>query len=171
MKSVKLISLGIAMLISFVNTAQENKIFSLYAMKPYKPQKILYLLNGKKVNSDFVSNIDENTIEKVDIEKGFKVFLKYFTFKSAVLSIKTKPINKRIVINKTLTNQTYKKIGQPLFVVNGEIKSRLYIKKIRSELIDSIKIIKDSMAIKRYGEKGKFGVILIKIKSQSTRVN
>jgi TonB-dependent Receptor Plug Domain len=109
MKNLKIISLGIAMLISFVAIGQDIKV-----KEPVK------------------------------------------------LKTTTKNIS---TLNRTSHIYTYKKKNhKPLVIIDGKIKSLKYIKKIKPENIESVEVIKDSASIKKYGRKGKFGVILIKIK-------
>ena len=55
---------------------------------------------------------------------------------------------------------------QPLIVENGIISPELKMKDIDPETIESIKVLKDEMAITKYGEKGKNGVLEITLKKE-----
>ncbi len=52
----------------------------------------------------------------------------------------------------------------PLYYVDGKEISEEEMKKIEADKMESIDVLKDSSAIKKYGEKGKSGVVEIKMK-------
>jgi TonB family protein len=54
--------------------------------------------------------------------------------------------------------------NDPLYVINGVIKNHSSMEKINPDDIESIQVLKDEAAIKKYGEKGKNGVIEITLK-------
>ena len=54
----------------------------------------------------------------------------------------------------------------PLIIINDLVIEKVAIAKINPDHIISIEIVKDAAAIEIYGDKGKFGVIIIKAKPQ-----
>ena len=56
------------------------------------------------------------------------------------------------------------KVEKPLFVVDDKIIGNDDISKIKPNDIESVTVLKDESATKIYGEKGKNGVVIIKMK-------
>ncbi len=54
----------------------------------------------------------------------------------------------------------------PLYIVEGKEVTEEYIRDLKPEDVDSITVLKDKSAIEKYGEKGKNGVIEIKLKKK-----
>lgn len=71
-----------------------------------------------------------------------------------------------------MTNAYYKKMGQdtdnPLIIVDGKIMkdNNKSVKSMDANSIESIHILKDSTAVKKYGEEGSAGVIIITSKDE-----
>lgn len=59
----------------------------------------------------------------------------------------------------------------PLYVFNGKIISEAEMKKINPDDIKSVNVLKDKMAIDKYGDKGKNGVVEINSKTDNTNLN
>jgi TonB-dependent SusC/RagA subfamily outer membrane receptor len=59
---------------------------------------------------------------------------------------------------------TDKNDEKPLFVLDGKIISEDQLKNIKPDDIKSIEVLKDESAKAVYGEKGKNGVVIIKLK-------
>jgi TonB-dependent SusC/RagA subfamily outer membrane receptor len=66
------------------------------------------------------------------------------------------------IVFKGTTCYTFKRIGNPLVLLNGKKVSKAKLKRLRAENVDSIRILKDASAILPYGKRGQYGVILIK---------
>jgi hypothetical protein len=60
--------------------------------------------------------------------------------------------------------QAQPKKDNPLYVVNGEVKTKVYVGTIAPEDIEKIDVLKDKNAIDKYGEAGKNGVVEITLK-------
>jgi TonB-dependent SusC/RagA subfamily outer membrane receptor len=58
---------------------------------------------------------------------------------------------------------------QPLIIVDS-IESDFYNMKIKPERIESIDVLKDSASVASYGEKAKYGVVIIRIKKGTEAV-
>ena len=63
-----------------------------------------------------------------------------------------------------LTNSTFLNGNAPLIFVDGKKISHDEMRKINPSTIESINVLKDKLATEKYGEEGKNGVILIKLK-------
>ncbi|WP_455601480.1 TonB family protein [Bacteroides rodentium] len=55
-------------------------------------------------------------------------------------------------------------IGMPLYIVDGKEATSAILSALKPESISSMEVLKDKSATERYGEKGKYGVILINLK-------
>ena len=71
------------------------------------------------------------------------------------------PNQSNIIIGKIASYKTEK---QPLYVLDGKIISEEEFRKINSKKIKNIMIYKDKKAIELYGNKAKYGVIVITLK-------
>ncbi|MDJ1504081.1 M56 family metallopeptidase [Xanthocytophaga agilis] len=133
----------------------------------------LYIVDGKKVTSTDVKKIDQSTIEAIDVLKGQKAIDNYgeegkngvviITLKhgngskeDSGIDIRVKPSN--------LSNQNEK--NPPLYIVNGKQITKEEMKKIDPETIESINVLKDENATKKYGDKGKNGVVEVNLKKK-----
>lgn len=54
----------------------------------------------------------------------------------------------------------------PLYIVEGKETTEQFIRDLKPEDVDSITVLKDKSAVDKYGEKGKNGVIEIKLKEK-----
>jgi len=159
-----------------VYQSKSSKEKSITVTAP-QDKKILTILNGKKLPLGFdINTISPETIEHVNVLKGENATRKYgIEGKNGVIEISTKSrtdqseLDDTIKIVKTASGDKklnitpkYKDI---LVVVNGEIKSKDFsTDAIDPESIKSVLILKDKTAIKKYGERGKNGVIVITLK-------
>lgn len=62
--------------------------------------------------------------------------------------------------------QPYKEVHKPLYVLDGKIISEKKFKKIDSNTIESVNVLKDKAAITIYGVKAKYGAIIINSKKK-----
>ncbi|WP_034889990.1 M56 family metallopeptidase [Gillisia sp. Hel_I_29] len=161
-----------------VYQSKSSKEKSITVTAP-QDKKILTILNGKKLPLGFdINTISPETIEYVNVLKGDNATHKYGNEgKYGVIEISTKSrtdqseLDDTIKIVKTASGDKklnitpkYKDI---LVVVNGEIKSKDFsTDAIDPENIKSVYILKDRTAIKKYGERGKNGVIVITLKEK-----
>ena len=63
-----------------------------------------------------------------------------------------------------LTNSTFLNGNPPLILVDGKKITHDEMSKINKNTIESINVLKDAIAVNKYGDEGKNGVILIKLK-------
>lgn len=79
----------------------------------------------------------------------------------------TKSLNAEFTFTEADYKKNYLKSNinkQPIYVVDGKITSAASFKNINTDNIESIHVLKGKLAVNKYGDKGKNGVILIKMK-------
>ena len=120
----------------------------------------LIILDGKIMDID-VNTIPMETVESVNVLPGKEATVKYgVTGKDGVILITTKKGGVQVTDvppppppppPSGLTNH-------PLIILNGKV-SDIDLNKLNPNTIDTIKVLKDEVAIKKYGEIGKDGVL------------
>jgi bla regulator protein blaR1 len=145
----------------------------------------IYFLNGKVITSDKFDNIDTNTIKSVSVIKG-KATDKYGEkAKNGVILIttkkrgKNKPKKLKFMVERFGDNDDIdasefndkfvfntKDGTPPLFVIDGKVIKDDSLKNINPNNIKSIIVLKGIKAIKKYGRKGRNGVVEIYTKKK-----
>jgi TonB-dependent SusC/RagA subfamily outer membrane receptor len=111
------------------------------------PDNLIYVINGKISTKFEMENIRPDQIAAVDILKGDAAVALYGeNAKEGVVQIKLKSE------------------AQPLIVIDGEISTKETMDKLKPEQIEAIDVLKGEKATAAYGEKGKNGVIMIRVK-------
>jgi len=118
-------------------------------------KKRIIMLNKKQSNQ-------RNLIKYTAILPILMGFVVLFNIKT-IAQIKAKPLN-NINTENLLDNIDIK---NPLYIVNGTELTELP-KFFKKESIETINVYKDQSAIKKYGEKGKNGVVVIALKDGVT---
>lgn len=148
----------------------------------------LYVVDGIRQKRGNLNEIDPKTIASIDVLKGEAATKLYGEdAKNGVVIISTKTpdskenltwtekTDKQIVINRknidtTIVKNTIViksksvKDADPLFVIDGKVMKKFDATSVDAENIKSMSVLKDEIAIKKYGEKGKNGVIEITLK-------
>lgn len=126
-------------------------------------ENTLICVEGKQITPLELNNINPATISSINILKGEKIGdIIEAKGKTAVINVTLKPANLAEVV---VTG--YKKTN-PLYVIDGEIKDEKFdLNSISHNYIERVDILKDKMAIEKYGEKGKNGVVEIKTKNNN----
>ncbi|WP_028298266.1 M56 family metallopeptidase [Olivibacter sitiensis] len=156
-------------------------------------------LNGEYIGtgSKHLEDMDPSEIQSINVLKGssaIKVYgpkayqgaIEITTKKQRILadsSSTTKPDTAKIRLRQlTYTPQkpidaslkieriTYSEEG-PLFVIDDVVQEKEYFRNINPNDILSIDVLKDSPAVARYGEKGKNGVVSIKLRKEDDKAN
>ncbi|MDP2335341.1 MAG: TonB family protein, partial [Bacteroidota bacterium] len=137
---------------------------------------VLVIIDGKESTKAEMTGINPDKIEKIDVLKNQKSIEKYGEKgKYGVIEITLK------TDDKTTASQTFKvqtnsplKFGnadgsgkQPLIVIDGVVDKNQNANNIPPENIESISVLKGESATKKYGEKGKNGILEIKTKKVS----
>lgn len=111
------------------------------------PDNLIYVINGKISTKFEMENIKPDQIASVDVLKGNSAIALYGeNAKDGVIQIKLK-------------NE-----AQPLYVIDGEISTKEAMDNLKPEQIEAIDVLKGEKATAAYGEKGKNGVIMIRVK-------
>ncbi|MBS1668875.1 MAG: TonB-dependent receptor plug domain-containing protein [Bacteroidetes bacterium] len=136
-------------------------------------KKVLVVIDSVQVPKgiDWATIINPAAIKSMSVYKGKSAMEKYGQKgKDGVIEITTKELdnNSEILLNGNSDKITVTGIGMAgdkkvLTLVNGvEVKD---MSNVNPSQIKSVKVLKDSIAVKQYGDRGKNGVILIETKS------
>lgn len=144
----------------------------------------LIVIDGAITENKKLEDINPNTIQSMSVWKGEKAIKKYGekgkdgviefilkkipeTDKSSELKVVGYANNQNITENKNsgVKMRSTGTAGTPLIVVDGNISSKK-VEDIDPETIQSINVLKGEMATKKYGSKGKDGVLEITLKKQ-----
>ena len=130
--------------------------------------KPLYVIDGV-VDSTFAKSISIESIESVNVIKDIAAAVALYGDKAqnGVILITLKK-GKQEENNKQIFRITGTKgiNGSPLVVIDGVIDENKNMDSINPESVQSINILKDKEAIKKYGEKAKNGVIEVTLKQK-----
>jgi len=72
------------------------------------------------------------------------------------------PVQPTVVVSRF----AFDSLHAPLYIVDGVEKTREELNKIAPANIETINVYKDAGSLKKYGEKGKYGVVLVTMKKQ-----
>lgn len=117
----------------------------------YQKNKPLILLNDKELTDQQMNAIDPNTIASINVLKDESDTKKYGE----------KGKNGVIIIHLKEDLDTH---AQPLYILDGEEIDKSVMEAISPDSIESVEVLKNDAAIKKYGAKGKNGVIIITTK-------
>ncbi len=132
----------------------------------------LYVIDGKKQSNDSAYELTPDDIASITVYKGMKAVSLYGQeAKDGVVIIVTKAFEKQFADEpKSKSENKFELNGnataEPLVIVNGKEISNDEFKSIKPEDIESIKVLKGPESSKEYGEKGKNGVIQVKLKDK-----
>lgn len=152
---------------------------------------ILVAVNGELMKKGYdINKIDVNTIERMNVLKGESAIAEYGDYAKdvdGVIEIETKDYNVIRILGKAATispsGDSAVLVGNPrikvrgssayavkLYVVDGIEFGPAEFEKLNIEpgRIESITVLKGESATKLYGEKGREGVIIIKLKKETT---
>jgi len=143
----------------------------------------LVIVNGKE-DSLFLKSYDPTTIASITVLKDASAASLYGEkAKNGVIIIAlkngSKTVKDSIILKEHKADSTQVKYREkilkarnvlemephPLYVIDGEISKNTDISSIPPEIIQSMTILKGADAVKKYGEKGKNGVIEIILKN------
>lgn len=128
----------------------------------------LYLLDGKEIDAAEMKDLDANSIKEINVLKGENAINKYGEKgKNGVIEIKTKTKDQQSASKEKVIIKANNKTS-PIYYVNGKAVTNEDFNKIAPDKIESITVLKGDNAIKKYGEKGKNGVVEILMKKPVT---
>ncbi len=127
------------------------------ALDNYK--EALFIIDGKESNYKKVQKLNPEQIQYVGIIKDPEHTAEYGEKgRNGVIKIALKSETGKIWSGN-------RQDPPPLYLINGEKKSAEEVQKLDPEQIESINILKDKKATDEYGEKGKNGVVIIRLKN------
>ena len=130
-------------------------------------------IDGKKYDRHILDLLDPERIESVSIIKGEKAKEKYDA--EAVILVKTK-IKSYLIPqkdnlgandNKGIYIRNYHGSPNPIIFIDGKLVDQETLAILNPDSIQSISVLKDETALKKYGTRS--GVILIKTKKASNK--
>lgn len=120
----------------------------------------LIYVDGKVVTPESLNLIAPEKIQSINLIKGERLDdIMDAKGKKAVINVTLKPENlKEVVV-------TGNKKPEPLYVIDGAIKDENFnLNNISPDVIEKIDVLKGKSAIEKYGEKGRNGVMEIRLK-------
>ncbi len=127
-----------------------------------KNKDAVYIVDGKEVKSKKIKDLDTDKITSVSVVKGEAAIKKYGKKgKDGVIEISTK--DGMSTSNIRFSNGDSEKA---LLVIDGKVVKNKKLKDIDVDTIKSITVLKGESATKKYGKKGKDGVIEITLKKE-----
>ncbi len=145
------------------------------------PKDPVYFVDGKEITKEEMKLISPNSIKSINVLTGENAVGVYGEkAKNGVVQIIKKDIKTTAVkpfdsdeVASVPAMVTFKKsVGttqNPIYLVDGKETDVSEMKNIPPGNIESINVIKGEAASKKYGEKGKSGVIEITLKQERTR--
>jgi hypothetical protein len=126
---------------------------------PPLPKDAVYIVDGKTVSIAMVKSIDPAAIKSINVLKGESATARYGDkSKNGVVEINlVRDENIPVHLNTESSNDQL----PPLYFIDGKESSSSDLKAISPNNIQSINVIKGESAEKKYGTKGKNGVIEI----------
>ena len=130
----------------------------------------LYLVDGEIKDKKFVDALQPENIASINVLKGASAIIKYGNkAKNGAVEIFLKtnadeiPVDAREQPGGKSKNFNHNSISpEPLYVLDGKPLAKNFdLEIINPKEIDSIVVLKDEKSIKKYGEKGKHGVVKI----------
>ena len=138
--------------ISIGNTTSNSKtIFAISNTNDGKPDKIYTTTNS---NSNFYVTTDTNVETEIETEVETEVDV-------IKLNEENSKNNKtKIIISKTNNNE-------PIHIINGKVVKKNEIEELEVENINKVEVLKGDDAVKKYGNKGKDGVVMVTTKDKN----
>ncbi len=148
---------------------KESKQTAKAANAPEIPSNVVYVLNGAIITKADMDKLDPNNIKSVNVLKDDEFAKSIYGVKGAqaavIITTKDYQPKNSIEINTSNANA-------PLYVVNGNImRADAVHKSIPAEDVLSMTVLKGEDAIKKYGDKGKNGVIELTTKNKNVNEN
>ncbi|WP_190246212.1 M56 family metallopeptidase [Gelidibacter gilvus] len=157
-----------------INVKKSNSETGIFKNSETSP---LVIFDGKEINNDEMEDIHPNSIAHIEVLKdnsATKVYGKKGENGVILITSKkdgfSKTKNEEIIIIIEDENQKSSSTSnngiRPLYILDGKEISKEEMETIDSNNIESVDVLKNEASTKKYGEKGKNGVILITTKKQ-----
>lgn len=142
-----------------------NGVVEITTKNNIKTDNPLFIVNGKMMSTGFdAKDLDPSTFKSISISKDKNLLLKQYgdKAKNGVVNITTKPKS-----GITLYGKEAVSAKKPLIIIDGKHMPAYYnLHGLKVESIESMNVLKGTSAKNTYGEKGKNGVIVIKLKKK-----
>lgn len=126
------------------------------------------MLDGKEIDAAAMKKLDANAIKSINVLKGENATDKYGEKgKNGAVEIEMKTKDEQSVSKEKIVIKAANK-KSPIFYVDGKAVTHEELNKIAADEIESMTVLKGDNAIKKYGEKGKDGVVEISMKKPVT---
>lgn len=159
-------TMKITMLADTVKSGTSSKIMVPPTLDPAAVIRGIDAANPPLIYLDGVV-IDKNRMDQVDLDSIASVKVMNLSSPGGI-------VRKDGVVMFTTKAKARKGIdlsNPPLFFLDGKLIDIKIARQIKSDQIASFTILKDEQAIDLYGEKGKYGVILINSKANTSKVD
>ncbi|MDO4229535.1 MAG: TonB-dependent receptor plug domain-containing protein [Capnocytophaga sp.] len=125
----------------------------------------LYVIDGKEVVSNELRKFSPDNIESVNVLKSSEATKKYGEKgKNGVVEIQTKGKIGEIIAKKVSEDEKGGELSEALIIIDGKESDHATLSQIDPKNIETVSVLKDLKATETYGEKGKNGVVLVKMK-------
>lgn len=131
----------------------------------------LVIVDGKKIPFEDIQKLLPDEIASIDVLKGNSAVDFYGEEgKNGVLLITMKKNESedttKVAVNKIVVHsQEPFDLNDPLYIIDGKkMGSDFKVNSIKPDQIQSISVLKDASAMRKYGEEGKNGVVIIELK-------
>ena len=176
-------------LMAYSNSLKTNKIGNRAIVLSGFKGDIIYYLDGKEISQQELKELSPNDIESVTVLKGKEAtLLRGVKANHDVVRIKSKKNSSWTVSSKRnnvlfatkdtiyvnekpniLEKMQKSYEQQPLYIVDGKEITQKELALINEQNIESVSVLKGNHAIKKHGDKGKNGVVLIKMKNNNSK--
>lgn len=137
-----------------VISGDDNEVIEILIDEDDEHEVKKIIVNGKKVN---VVEGKENIVVK---GKAKNVWISDDNVETDVIILKNGYDKKNVFISNDGDKN-------PLFIIDGKEVTKDQFVDLKSDSIESVKVLKDKSAIEKYGDKAKDGVIIIKTKKKN----
>jgi len=142
-----------------------NLSFDQMNLVNYSKNKLpLYVVDGKIVLTSKQMALNPNKIENISVLKGASAIALYGNkAENGAIIITSKNKDSNHLESIRIKGNSGK--NAPLYILDGKRINGKKLKKINKDTIESIQVYKDNIAIEKFGEKAKNGVVIITSKS------
>lgn len=134
----------------------KNGVILITTKEPSLPGNPLYVINGKETTSDEAKDIAPDNIKSIDVVKG-----------EQAMSIYGEKGKNGVII---ITTKQAALPGNALYMIDDKEVAKEQAEKLITGGIEKVSVWKGEDAIKKFGEKGKNGVIVITTKLAKNEV-
>jgi TonB-dependent SusC/RagA subfamily outer membrane receptor len=137
----------------------------------------LYVVNGKEIIPSSVNDLNPNDIESINVLKDGSAIKKYggkgingvveINLKKEAIERESKKIQQKTNPPVFTKGDSTALKNTPLYVLNGKEIISSSLNNLNPDDIESVNVLKDESAIKKYGSKGSNGVVEINLKKEA----